>query len=148
MGATGSTGPTFSVAGSGLVKTAAGVTQSPATLLVDADVSSTAAINQSKVKYDVLTKTANYTLAATDSIILANATADTIEIVLPAPSAVTGRLLIVKKIDNTANEVVISCASLSALIEGNAGITFSSRYQTLTVISDGTNYYKVAPYNL
>ena len=57
---------------------------------------------------DFLTKTASYTMANDDSVILADATAGAMTITLPRPDVTKRRVVTVKKIDSTDNVVTIA----------------------------------------
>lgn len=83
------------------------------------------------------TKTADYTLTASDTVILANAT-----MTATLPSAVTagnGRQYTVKNRHATAT---VTLASAAGTIDGVATVAIASM-QALTVVSDGTNWWVI-----
>lgn len=91
-----------------------------------------------------VTKTNNYNLLSTDNVILVNATAKGITIKLP--DATNSRnLYVVKKIDNSANQVAI-VTQTGDTIEGNTSEQLTLQYQSLAVFSDGAGHtwYKLS----
>lgn len=87
----------------------------------------------------ISTKTANYTLTTTDSIILADATAANINVTLPTASGISGRQYTVKRIDGSVNT-----ATVVGTIDGAANYTLSAQWKYVTVVSDGTNWMIIA----
>ena len=87
------------------------------------------------------TKTATYTLAATDSVILADATAAVFTVTLPSAAGVTGRQYTIKKVDSSANAVTI--ASAAGNIDGAATKSLTAQWQAVRVVSDGINWYVI-----
>jgi len=61
-------------------------------------------------------------------------------VVLPSANTVVGQEFRVKKIDNSANAVTINTTS-SQTIDGNLTYTLATIYKSVTVQSDGSNYY-------
>ena len=90
---------------------------------------------------ETTTKTAAYTLTATDSVILADATAAAFTVTLPSPSGISGRQYTIKKIDASANAVTI--ASASGNIDGAATKILSAQWQAAQMVSDGVNWFVV-----
>lgn len=97
---------------------------------------------------NVRTVTASYAIdAATDNVILVDASAGMRDIFLPAPSTsfgganLKGRTFTIVKTDASANMVRIYCSG-GCSVNGSSGLTTQfSRYQ---FISDGTNWYVIA----
>ncbi len=87
------------------------------------------------------TKTAAYTLAATDSVILADATAAAFTVTLPTPVGIVGRQYTIKKVDSSAN--VVTIASASGNIDGAVTKVLSAQWQAARVVSDGSNWFVV-----
>ncbi len=87
------------------------------------------------------TKTAAYTLTATDSVILADATSAAFTLTLPSASGITGRQYTIKKVDSSANAVTI--ASVAGTIDGAATKALSAQWQAARVVSDGGNWFMV-----
>ena len=86
--------------------------------------------------------TADYTVLATDAIILADATAGQITVTLPTAVGIAGRVYMIKKTDTTSYKVII---------EGNGTETINDEYnQELCfegdapqLFSDGANWHFV-----
>ena len=91
----------------------------------------------------VANKTAAYTLLSTDSVITADATGGAFTVTLPTAVGIAGRAYTVKKIDSSANAVTVGTTS-SQTIDGATTYALSSRYQFVTVVSDGANWQIVA----
>jgi hypothetical protein len=85
------------------------------------------------------TKTANYTLVATDYTVLGNATTASFSLTLPTSVGATGQVYIIKKVDSTANTVTITTTS-SQTIDGSASKVLSSQYDGFQLQSDGANW--------
>lgn len=74
-----------------------------------------------------------------DSIILATAGVSGITLTLPAPTA--GKIFNIKKVDSAVGIVTISPSS--GTIDGAANKTISIQYASLTITSDGTNFFVI-----
>ncbi len=81
------------------------------------------------------TITTNYPASSMDFMVLGNATGGNITVTLP-PATNTGLLLLVEKIDSSANTVTISRLG-SDTISGNTSITLSTQYGGRLLIADG-----------
>lgn len=103
-----------------------------------------------KRAFDVFTvsdRTAIQSVAATGlldltwprTLVLVNTTGGSVTVALPAPNTVPGFRVSVKKM-TTANTLTLAS---SALIDGAATVPWSTRYQTVSVVSDGTTYHVV-----
>lgn len=89
------------------------------------------------------TKTATYTIIATDSIILANATTGAFTITLPTAVGITGRQYTVKRTNAGANNVTVGTTS-SQTIDGATTKTLGGQWSFVTVVSDGANWVIVS----
>lgn len=78
--------------------------------------------------------------AATDYTILADATTGAINVPLPIASTVPRRIYVIKKIDASVNLVTVS-ASGGDFIDGSATFPMSVQWQSVTVQSNGTNWF-------
>jgi hypothetical protein len=85
------------------------------------------------------TKTAAYTLVATDYTVLGNATTASFSLTLPTSVGATGQVYIIKKVDSTANTVTITTTS-SQTIDGSASKVLSYQYDGFQLQSDGANW--------
>lgn len=88
----------------------------------------------------ISTKTANYTLTATDSKILVNASSGIVTITLPLASGCPGREYHIKKIDSSSNNMVINTTGGNT-IDGDSAIVTNIQYRAYTITSDGINWY-------
>ena len=80
----------------------------------------------------------NQTVNDDIDIYLMNATSGNLTVTLPTNSA--GREIDIKKIDSSANTVTID-GNGSETIDGNSGIVISSQHNSLTMVSDGSNWF-------
>jgi len=100
--------------------------------------SSTFSLNGSLAFATKIISASTYSALATDNVILANAGSNAIAITLPGASTVIGREYVIKKTDGTANVITITASSGN--IDGQTNAYISVQYQSLTIISDGTNW--------
>ena len=132
-GAATGVAPTLSVAGSDanisltLTTKGTGIVQTAATL------------KYAGVIAGLSTKTAAYTLVATDHTVLGNATTASFSLTLPTSVGATGQVYIIKKVDSTANTVTILTTS-SQTIDGSTSKVLSYQYDGFQLQSDGANW--------
>ena len=88
----------------------------------------------------ITTKTANYTATIADYTILCDASGGGFTVTLPNVSTASGYSFNIKKIDGSGAAVVISPAG-SETIDGSTSITMTTPNLTITVQSDGSNWY-------
>jgi hypothetical protein len=92
--------------------------------------------------------TGNYTAAWSDTVLLVNATVGNITITLPdsgfvaSPKDEMGKLFYIKKVDASANTVTIDGYSAQT-IDGAATYVINTQYDSVTIVSDGSNYHIV-----
>lgn len=86
----------------------------------------------------ILTKTNDYTLSAGDDVVLLDATYNTVTATLPTAVGISGTSFTIKCIDATYACTVNTTSSQT--IDGNLTITLSAM-ESVTLISNGTNYY-------
>ena len=77
------------------------------------------------------------TLTNANSIVLVNASGASRTVTLPAPTS--GKIFNIKKTDSSVNTVVISPSS--GTIDGAASKSLVAQYDSLTITSDGTNFF-------
>lgn len=87
----------------------------------------------------ISTKVANYTVLLTDNVLRANCAAGSVTFTLPPAATSTGRVFWFKKIDGTANAMIIDANGVE-LIDGALTKTTIIQYESFTVISDGTSW--------
>lgn len=100
--------------------------------------SSTAEIAGSIGFGNVSTKTANYTATINDYMLVVDATSGDVTITLPSASTTYRREYIIKKIDSSANGVIISSTDL---LDGDTTFTIGSQYVSIKLKSDGTTWH-------
>lgn len=81
-----------------------------------------------------------YTITSTDTVVIADATSNNVTVTLPTASTVTGYRYYVKRKDGTANTVSVA-RSGSDTIDGATSQTLTAQYTSVTVVSDGSNWY-------
>lgn len=95
--------------------------------------------DSSQIRYVTVVKTANYT-AADDSVILCDATSAGFTITLPSAASSTSRKYEIKKTDSTSNVVTVD-ANASETIDGSLTKLLESQYQSISIVSDGSNWF-------
>jgi hypothetical protein len=86
---------------------------------------------------NVTTVTSNYSITTANNVILANGT---LTATLPATNTVpTGTIFQLKTI--SVNGVLTIAGSGSNTIDGSSTITLNQQYQSITVVSNGTNWF-------
>jgi hypothetical protein len=90
--------------------------------------------------YATSTKTSNYTIGSTDTVIFADATSGNVTITLPAASGLTGYKFFIKRIDSAANTCTVT-RSGSDTIDGVTSLTINQQYTSIMVVSNGTVWY-------
>lgn len=90
--------------------------------------------------WDVTTKTANYTILGTDTVILADATTASFTLTLPTAVGRTGKYYVIKKIDSSTNTVTIDADSTQTLDDGLTAV-LTDQYEAVIVFSDGSNWF-------
>lgn len=88
----------------------------------------------------VVTKTGGYVATTSDDVILVDATTGSIIIDLYAAATGTGRSLVVKKIDASANTVTIR-GHLAETIDGSNTKVINSQWTAVDMVCDGTAFY-------
>jgi len=90
----------------------------------------------------VSTKTTNDTLTNTDAYGLTLVDASSGAVTITLPSALTSSALEfrVKKIDSSANNVIVD-GDGSETIDGATTATITTQYESITLISNGTGWY-------
>ncbi len=80
-------------------------------------------------------------IVATQHVTLADATSAEMGLTLPSAAGVIGRSYTVKKIDASANAVLLSGAAAAETVDGAAFQTLDSQNETVTVLSDGIQWH-------
>ena len=87
-----------------------------------------------------VSKTSSYTATASDHSLFCDATSGNLTITLPSATGCAGRVYVIKKIDSGANLVTIGCSG-SETIDGASNYQLSSQYESITMQSNGSNWY-------
>jgi hypothetical protein len=85
-------------------------------------------------------KTGNYTAMLSDNVLLGDATAAGFIFTLPSAASATGQVFFFKKIDASVNIVTVK-GNLAELIDGSNTFLISTQYASVTVVSDGTQWW-------
>lgn len=98
-------------------------------------------ITGNSLAYAVASKTANYTLASTDNVILASAASTSITMTLPTAVGIAGVIYTIKRTDSTyANTVTIATTSSQTIDGATTYTNLIFQYMYVQVISDGANW--------
>lgn len=89
------------------------------------------------------TVTTTTTLVSSDHLVLVDATAGAVTIELPPAASKEGFQIAVKKIDSSVNAVTVD-GSASETIDGATTKALSAQYDSVTVASDGTEWWVIA----
>lgn len=90
--------------------------------------------------HTILSKTTTYTVLNSDQFIKADATSAGFTLNLPTAANISGRTLIIKKVDSSTNLVTID-PSGAETIDGSSTYELGMQYQSVTLVSDGTNWF-------
>ena len=88
----------------------------------------------------IQTITADYTMIWADRTILADASSAAITVTLPDPASYPDEELSIKKIDSSTNAVTVAHHG-SETIDGAANVSLANQWDSVTIKSDGTNWY-------
>lgn len=86
------------------------------------------------------TKTAAYTITATDSVILADATTAAFTVTLPSAVGITGRQYTLKKIDSSLNAITLAAAGAET-IDGAATYALGTQWKYVKITSNGAAWF-------
>lgn len=90
----------------------------------------------------IKTVASDYTMSWLDSTILGDAGGGAITVTLPDPTIVKNEILTVKKIDSSTNVVTVA-QNGSETIDGATSVDLTGQYDSIRVVSGGTNWWKV-----
>ncbi len=93
-----------------------------------------------QVIFVTASKTADYTITSSDTVIMASASGGNVVITLPLASTVSGYRFYVKRTDSSGNTVTLA-RSGSNTIDGATSHTLDAQYTSVTVVSDGSNWF-------
>ena len=99
-----------------------------------------AALTQSGSALSSTSYTGSDSIALTDQVVLVSNTAAA-TMTLPDPANVEGQYFIVKDANGNAETYNIEIDTVTGTIDGNASVTMTVDWMSLTIYSDGTNYF-------
>ena len=88
------------------------------------------------------TITGDTTVTASNEVVFVNASSGEVDVTLYAASSNGGRKLIIKKTDSSSNAVIILRAA-SETIDGATSITLYHQNESVTLVSDNSNWFIV-----
>lgn len=92
------------------------------------------------VVWPVTTKTAAYPITAADSVIICDTTSAAFTVTLPTAVNAAGKIYWIKRVSAGTNRLTIATTS-SQTIDGLTTALVDSQYVSLTLVSDGANWY-------
>ena len=98
------------------------------------------ALFNGSIRKQIGMKTTDYSLGASDNVVLVSANAADITVTLPLASSCSGRVYTIKKVDSGMRKVVISCTG-SDTIEDRTAYTLFTRWQYVALISNGIAWF-------
>ncbi len=90
----------------------------------------------------VVNVTNNYSIDSDDYLVLADASANNITILLPSAAEANENEIHIKKIDTTINSITLQTQN-GELIDGITSYSIYDSYVTINVISNGTAWYLI-----
>ncbi len=94
----------------------------------------------SDATFTTVTKNTGYTITSSDTVVFANAASAGVIVTLPTASSFAGYRFYVKRTDSSGNSCSVA-ASGADTIDGQASISLSLQYTSLTLVSDGSAWY-------
>jgi hypothetical protein len=90
----------------------------------------------------VVTKTANYTLASSDDLVLVNAAGGSFTLTLPTAVGATGKIYRIKRTDGSLSTTVSIATTSSQTVDAYASsaVKLFTKFEQLEIVSDGANW--------
>ncbi|HUD21063.1 MAG TPA: hypothetical protein VMQ44_03300 [Candidatus Saccharimonadales bacterium] len=89
---------------------------------------------------NVATKTSDATLSSANTVVLADTTSGAVALTLPLASTLTGKIF---RLKNTGTHTLTINRSGSNTIDGGTSAQLITKYSSIDLASDGTNWYIV-----
>ena len=124
----------------GVAEVTAVAPTTPATGVVWLDTAATGTAGRGVVSVALVT--ADVTLTTSHTHVLCDTTSKSIVVTVPAASSDPGRLYIIKNIGSPANTVTVD-GNANETIDGGLTAVIVARYESITIISDGSNWHIV-----
>ena len=90
--------------------------------------------------FNVVTKTAAYTVNKRQSVVLCNATSGAFTVTLPPAKSMRNRGVYIKKIDSSGNAITVD-ADGSEKIDGATTQSLATQHKMILIVSNGTAWY-------
>lgn len=90
-----------------------------------------------------VTKTVGYTMTATDTVILGNATSNPFSVTLPFAVGTSGKVYFVKKIDQSTNQILINTITSNQLIDNQTNLSLNDPNESIMLTNDDSNWYVI-----
>lgn len=115
---------------------------------VNGDGGPAVVLTMDEIGRPVTTKTANFTITAANSIVLANATGGNFTLTLPTAVGFTGKLDIIATTSNNSRLVTVHPVGSQTISGVSGDLTLGTTaagapYQTLSLVSDNSNWWIV-----
>lgn len=88
-----------------------------------------------------VSKSANYTVTVDDCIILCSTSGAAFTLTLPPAADRKGQVLFIKKVDAGTNKLTIDGNGSETIDGGATYFAIDAQYDTVVIISDGSNWY-------
>lgn len=88
----------------------------------------------------VVSKTASYTVLASDSTVLCDASGAAFTVTLQASAGNSGRVVSVTKTDSSTNAVIVATTG-GETINGSSSIQITRQWASVTLVADGSNWF-------
>ena len=119
-------------------------TQIATTAFVRQELSSgvaTAVPAYAAVSFPYTTKTADYSLTATDHYITVDATGGNVTVTLPTAAGISGRCYGIKRLDNVLLNTVTVATTGGQTVDGAGSLGIIAQYEAHMLVSDGANWW-------
>lgn len=90
---------------------------------------------------NIISVNSNYTVTINDGVILVDASSNSITITLHSISLRTGKLVLIKKVDSTLNEVIINTSGSEYIDDNELAKVLSSKYSSICLVAGSDKWY-------
>lgn len=88
----------------------------------------------------VVNETSNYTVTNNNGTILVDASSGNVTVTLPSAVGLSGKIFVIKKTDSSGFQVIVD-GDGSETIDGATTATITSQYESITIISNNSNWF-------
>ncbi len=106
-------------------------------------LTATAGIATQSLKVGIRTVTSDYTLAATDYVVLCDSTSGTLRVTMPSAVELAGEFFVLKRIDSGTNIITLQTTG-GQTIDGMSAIVLGGWWSSVCVVSNGSQWYTVS----